>query len=205
MSSGPTSDVPLAVGESDVPRGVGEPDGQQRLWTPHRMPYIGGENKPTGPLPQDGCPFCDLPTRPDAEGLLVARGSTVFAVLNLYPYNTGHLLICPFRHVSELDALDDTELAELATFTRSGVRALRDVFAPAGFNLGINLGAVAGAGIAAHLHQHLVPRWRGDANFMPVIARTTVLPEMLADTREKLAAAWPGPGQVQPGRAPGQG
>ncbi len=178
---------------SPAPRAgaVGEPDGHERLWTPHRMPYIGGENKPTGPLPEDGCPFCRVPTLGDAEGLVVARGERVFAVLNLYPYNSGHVLVCPYRHLSALDALSVAEVTELAVFTQVAIRALTAAYAPAGFNLGLNQGAVAGAGIAAHLHQHVVPRWRGDANFMPVIARTTVLPEMLADTRDRLAAAWP--------------
>lgn len=198
MSDGRESDVavpPDAAAQRPVPAPpagpVGEPDGHDRLWTPHRMPYIGGENKPTGPRPEDGCPFCRVPTLPDAEGLVVARGELVFAVLNLYPYNSGHVLVCPYRHVSELTALTDAEVTELALVTRVAVRALEAVYAPAGFNLGLNQGAVAGAGIAAHLHQHVVPRWRGDANFMPVVARTTVLPEMLADTRDRVAAAWP--------------
>jgi ATP adenylyltransferase len=113
-------------------------------------------------------------------------------------------MVCPYRHLSEFDALAADELTELAVFTQAAVRALTAVYHPAGFNLGLNQGAVAGAGIAAHLHQHVVPRWRGDANFMPVIAETTVLPEMLADTRDRVAAAWPaGVGTVREPGAPG--
>lgn len=211
MSSGPGQETgpapadqapqadPASRADPVPPAGVGVPDSQDRLWTPHRMPYIGGENKPTGSRPEDGCPFCRVPGLPDAEGLVVARGDLVFAVLNLYPYNSGHVLICPYRHVSEFDELTPGELGELGGLTRDAIRALKVVHGPAGFNLGLNQGAVAGAGIAAHLHQHVVPRWRGDANFMPVIARTTVLPQLLADTRDALAAAWPPPARTSGG------
>jgi ATP adenylyltransferase len=171
--------------------GAGVPDDFQRLWTPHRMAYIKGENKPTGTGPDDGCPFCEIPQLGDEEGLIVARGGSVFVVLNLYPYNSGHLLICPYRHVSDYADLDLTETAELADFTKRSLRALRKASGAQGFNVGMNLGAVAGAGIAAHLHQHVVPRWGGDTNFMPVVGRTKVLPQLLHDTRTMLAEAWP--------------
>ena len=128
---------------------------------------------------------------PDADGLIVARGTLVFAVLNLYPYNGGHLLICPYRHVADYTELDLAETAELAGFTKAAMTALRTVSGAHGFNIGMNMGGAAGAGIAAHLHQHVVPRWGGDANFMPVVARTKVLPQLLADTRDQVAAAWP--------------
>ncbi len=123
-------------------------------------------------------------------GLVVARGSLVYAVLNLYPYNSGHLLICPYRHVAEYADLEQDEVLQVGVFTQRAVRALRRAFAPHGFNIGMNQGAVGGAGIAGHLHQHVVPRWGGDANFMPVIARTKTLPATLPDTRDAIASAW---------------
>jgi ATP adenylyltransferase len=170
---------------------LGEPDGLERLWTPHRMTYISGESKPDGGYEKPaGCPFCVAPAQPDAEGLVVARGELVYAVLNRYPYNPGHLLLCPYRHVADYTDLDDPETAELAAITRKAMRVVRHVSSPHGFNIGMNQGAVAGAGIAAHLHQHVVPRWGGDSNFMPVVGRTKVLPQLLGDTRDLLAKAW---------------
>ena len=170
---------------------VGEPDGLERLWTPHRMTYISGESRPEGGYdkPAD-CPFCNAPQRSDADNLIVARGERVFALLNLYPYNPGHLLVCPYRHVADYTELDDAETAELAAFTRRAMRVIRHASSPHGFNIGMNQGSVAGAGIASHLHQHVVPRWGGDGNFMPVIARTKVLPQLLGDTRDLLAKGW---------------
>ncbi|MFG2073001.1 HIT family protein [Nonomuraea maritima] len=170
--------------------GAGAPDNFQRLWTPHRMAYIKGENKPTGNGPGDGCPFDVIPTMSDEDGLVVARGVAVYTVLNLYPYNSGHLMVVPYRHVSEYDELDAGEVAELGEFTQKSLRALRKASGAQGFNVGMNLGHVAGAGIAAHLHQHVVPRWGGDTNFMPVVAQTKVLPQLLRDTRQLLADAW---------------
>ncbi len=178
---------PADIEEQD---GVGTPDGFQRLWTPHRMAYIKGENKPTGPGEDDGCPFCEIPKGTDEDGLIVRRGSSVFAVLNLYPYNTGHLMVVPYRHVADYTDLNDMETLELAQFTQLAITALRTASGAHGFNVGMNLGTVAGAGIAAHLHQHVVPRWGGDTNFMPVIGRTKVLPQLLRDTRALLAGAW---------------
>jgi ATP adenylyltransferase len=171
------------------PGGAGAPDGLERLWMPHRMAYLQGESKPAG---ADQCPFCRVPSLADPEGLIVARGSLVYAVLNLYPYNSGHLMICPYRHVADYTDLNEPETAELAVFTKQAMRTLRAASGPQGFNLGMNMGTAAGAGIAAHLHQHVVPRWGGDANFMPVVGRTKVLPQLLGDTRELLARAWPG-------------
>jgi ATP adenylyltransferase len=186
-SQGPRAEL---VGQA----GAGAPDGFQRLWMPHRLAYIKGENKPAGPDDEDGCPFCHIQTLSDAEGLIVARGDLVYAVLNLYPYNSGHLLICPNRHVADYTEIDEAETAELASFTKTAMTVLRAVSGAHGFNVGMNLGNVAGAGIAAHLHQHVVPRWGGDANFMPVIGQTKVLPQLLADTRDMLAKSWPEPG-----------
>ncbi len=162
-------------------------DAFERLWTPHRMAYLKGEGKPTE---ESGCPLCTIPDQPDGDGLVVARGDCVYAVLNLYPYNPGHLMVVPYRHVADLVELSEGETAELSAYARKAVIALREVSRPQGFNLGVNLGAVAGAGIAEHLHQHVVPRWGGDTNFMPVVGRTRVLPQLLADTRDLLAEAW---------------
>ena len=168
--------------------GAGTPDGFQRLWMPHRMAYIKGEGKPGD---SGECPFDRLPRLPDSEALIVARGVLVYAVLNLYPYNSGHLMVVPYRHVADYTELDEKETAELADFTKRAMAALRGASGAQGFNIGMNMGGVAGAGIAGHLHQHVVPRWGGDANFMPVIGGTKVLPQLLADTRELLANAWP--------------
>jgi ATP adenylyltransferase len=171
--------------------GVGEPDELQRLWTPHRMAYIKGEGKPSGPGADEGCPFCRIPGLPDEEGLVVARGAAAYAVLNLYPYNAGHLMVVPYRHVADYPDLDDAETAEVAELTKQAMVALRGASGAQGFNIGMNQGSVAGAGIAAHLHQHLVPRWGGDTNFMPLVGHTRVLPQLLAETRDLLAKAWP--------------
>lgn len=169
--------------------GVGVPDALQRLWTPHRMAYIKGDGKADGDEPE-GCPFCRIPKLDDAESLIVARGNDVYAVLNLYPYNPGHLMVVPYRHVADYTDLTPAETVEVAEFTQEAMRAVREVSGAHGFNIGINQGWVGGAGIAAHLHQHLVPRWGGDSNFMPVIAHTKVLPQLLGDTRRLLADAW---------------
>ncbi len=169
---------------------AGEPDGFERLWTPHRMVYVGGQDKPSGPEAEH-CPFCLAAAAPDGAGLVVARGTTAFALLNLYPYNSGHLMVVPFRHVADYTELSAEETTEVAELSRTAMRVLRAVMSPQGFNLGMNQGAVAGAGIAAHLHQHVVPRWGGDSNFLPIIGRTKALPELLGDTRDRLAAAWP--------------
>jgi len=167
-------------------------DGLDRLWTPHRMTYISGGDRPEGGYERPGgCPFCLAPQRPEPDNLVVARGKHVFVVLNLYPYNPGHLLVCPYRHVADYTDLDDRETAELAVVTQTAMRVIRKVSSAHGFNLGMNQGGVAGAGIAAHLHQHVVPRWGGDSNFMPVIGRTKVLPQLLGDTRALLSSAWP--------------
>ena len=170
---------------------AGVPDGLERLWTPHRMLYIGGQDKPADDGEQ-ACPFCRAAASDDdAAHLVVGRGERAYVLLNLYPYNSGHLMVVPHRHVSDYTALDDEETAEVAALTRRAVRALRVAYEPQGFNIGMNQGAVAGAGIAAHLHQHVVPRWAGDSNFLPIVGRTKALPELLADTRDRLAAVWP--------------
>ncbi|MET3806391.1 ATP adenylyltransferase [Nakamurella sp. UYEF19] len=169
--------------------GVGIPDRWARLWTPHRMAYVTAGDRETVDG-GNGCPFCRIPTLEDAEGLVVARGAAVYAVLNLFPYNPGHLMLVPYRHVADYTELETTERTELGDFTSHAMTVLRKVSGPHGFNIGINAGDSAGAGIAAHLHQHVVPRWGGDANFMPVIGATKVLPQLLGETRALLADAW---------------
>ncbi|MGH8961882.1 MAG: HIT family protein [Jatrophihabitantaceae bacterium] len=169
---------------------AGDPDAFGRLWTPHRLVYIKGENKPDHDEPGEQCPFCLAPTRSDEDGLIVARGELVYAVLNLYPYNSGHLMTVPYRHVADYTDLSAAETMELGEFTQLAMITLRAVMGPHGFNIGINQGSVGGAGIAAHLHQHVVPRWGGDTNFMPVVGQTRVLPQLLADARAAVAAAW---------------
>lgn len=169
--------------------GVGIPDALQRLWTPHRMAYIRGQDKPVGEE-IEGCPFCRLPGLPDADALIIGRGELVYGVLNLYPYNPGHLMVVPYRHVADYTDLTDEETVELARLTQKAMTVARAVATPHGFNVGMNQGVIAGAGIAAHLHQHVVPRWGGDSNFMPVIGHTKVLPQLLGETRALLAKAW---------------
>jgi ATP adenylyltransferase len=176
------SDVPL------VQDGVGDPDAFQRMWTPHRMAYIRGADQPAGD--DDTCPFCRIPTLSDEDGLIVARGHLTYVVLNLYPYNPGHLMVCPYRHVPMYTDVDADEVAEMGAFTQRAMRTLRSVSGAHGFNIGMNQGTIGGAGIADHLHQHVVPRWGGDTNFMPVVGTVKVLPQLLSETRELLAAAW---------------
>jgi ATP adenylyltransferase len=163
-------------------------DGLDRLWAPHRMAYI--ESDDTSGTVDGSCPFCSIPAMPDEEGLVVFRGTVAYAVLNRYPYNPGHLLVCPYRHVADYTDLEPDEVAEVAALTRRAMSVVRGVSAPHGFNIGINQGDVAGAGIAGHFHQHLVPRWGGDANFMPVVGQTKVLPQLLQETRRLLAESW---------------
>jgi ATP adenylyltransferase len=169
--------------------GAGEPDGLERLWTPHRMAYIQGESKPSDNSEKE-CPFCRIPKLEDEAGLVVHRGQLAYAVLNLYPYSPGHLMVCPYRHVADYADLTGEETEEVATLTQQAMRVVRTVSGAHGFNIGMNQGSIAGAGIAAHLHQHVVPRWPGDQNFMPIIGRTKTLPQVLTDTRLLLAEAW---------------
>lgn len=168
---------------------LGMPDRWSRLWAPHRMEYLKGENRPLDQNEVE-CPFCRIPTLSDEEGLIVARGEFAYAVMNLYPYNAGHLLICSSRHVADLTDLTKAERDEISEMTAHAMVTLRKVATPSGFNLGMNQGAVSGAGVAEHIHQHVVPRWSGDANFMPIIGQTKVMPVLLAQTRAELAAAW---------------
>jgi ATP adenylyltransferase len=151
-----------------------------RLWSPWRLEYI------TGHKPDTGCVFCDAPRPPQSDSLIVYEGSTGYVILNKFPYNNGHLMAVPFRHVDSLGALRTDELHELALLTQLSESALLEAYQPQGINVGINLGRAAGAGILEHLHIHAVPRWIGDSNFMTAIGETRVLPEGLESTAQKL-------------------
>ena len=167
----------------------GVPDAFQRLWTPHRMAYVkGGQHQFKG---QDECPFCVAPGRSDEESLIVYRGRFNYVVLNLFPYNPGHLLVCPYRHVPDYTDITVEETAEFAELTQTAMRVLRKVANPTGFNLGMNQGVTGGAGVAAPLHQHVVPRWGGDGNFLPIIAQTKAITQTLDEVRLQVAQAWP--------------
>lgn len=169
-----------------------DPDGLERLWTPYRMSYVRGEAEAPDP-DRPGCPFCRITPDPATsydDDLVVARGVTTYAVLNLYPYNPGHLMVLPYRHVADLTDLDEAETAELTAMTKQALRAIRTTSQPHAFNVGLNLGGPAGGSLAGHLHQHVVPRWEGDANFMTILGATKTLPQLLEDTRDLLAAAW---------------
>jgi ATP adenylyltransferase len=151
-----------------------------RLWTPWRLTYVSGGAK------SEVCVFCEAQTIDDAKPLIVFRGKTCFVILNLFPYNNGHLMVVPNRHIGSLSAATHEELCELIDLTRRAEVALAEAYAPHGFNMGINLGKPAGAGILDHLHLHVIPRWNGDTNFMTVVGETRVLPEELPQTADKL-------------------
>jgi ATP adenylyltransferase len=165
-------------------------DWLQRLWTPYRMAYIKGELGDPDDS-ETGCPLCRIPTLDDDKGLVVSRGEQVYAVLNLHPYNPGHLMVVTYRHVSELEDLTHGETVEMSTMTRDAVVAVKAASRPHGFNVGFNLGGVAGGSLSDHVHQHVVPRWSGDANFVTVLGRTKIMPQLLADTRDLLREHWP--------------
>jgi ATP adenylyltransferase len=164
----------------------GMQDNFERLWTPHRLVYLREGQQP----PDDECPFCLAPGKSDEDGLIVFKGEHCYVLLNLFPYNTGHLLVCPYRHVALYDDATAAEIAEMGELTQKAMRVLRKQLNAVGFNIGMNQGELAGAGIAGHLHQHIVPRWRHDANFFPIIAQTKALPILLGEVRETIAKAW---------------
>ena len=152
----------------------------EQIWAPWRIKYILMEEV-------EGCILCEKPRKNnDAESYILHRGEKNFVILNAYPYNPGHLMIAPYRHVANLEELTDEELHEHFEVVSRGIKVLRRVFNPGGFNIGINMGKVAGAGIDEHVHTHIVPRWQGDTNCMPVISDVRVVPEALAETYEKL-------------------
>jgi ATP adenylyltransferase len=156
----------------------------EHLWAPWRLEYIKSADEDAG------CVFCAAADGDDVERLVVRRGEKALALLNKYPYASGHFMAAPARHVGDFGELDPEEVQELHALAAAGMRALAELYAPQGYNVGWNLGRVAGAGIVDHVHLHVVPRWGGDTNFMPVLADVKVLPEHLAETRARLAAAW---------------
>jgi ATP adenylyltransferase len=139
---------------------------------------------------REECPFCLAPQGSDEDGLIVYRGETCFVLLNLFPYNSGHLLVCTYRHVAGYEETTDEEAAEMAALSKTGMKVLRKVSRAQGFNLGMNQGELAGAGIAEHLHQHIVPRWSNDSNFFPIIAQTKAIPRLLGEVRADIQKAW---------------
>jgi ATP adenylyltransferase len=157
----------------------------ERLWAPWRLEYVQSADE------QEGCVFCLALRDETDEPLVVHRGERAFVLLNKFPYAAGHLMVAPSRHVGGLIDLDDEEALEVHRLTAASLRALDGAFRPEGYNVGWNLGRVAGAGVVDHVHLHVVPRWAGDTNFMPVLADVRVIPEALADTKRRLAAAWP--------------
>jgi ATP adenylyltransferase len=156
-----------------------------RLWAPWRLEYVQNADA------IDGCVFCTAAAGDDEEQLVVHRGERAFVLLNKFPYSSGHLLVAPYRHGANFGDLDEAEATEVHRLAAQGLEALGAVYGPEGFNLGWNVGRIAGAGIADHGHLHVVPRWAGDTNFMPVLADVRVLPEHLIATRSKLVEAWP--------------
>ncbi|WP_239088642.1 HIT family protein [Corynebacterium macginleyi] len=167
--------------ETFVDTGAGEPDRLQRLWAPYRMAYI---------VRRSEDPFLEAPQGSDEDGLIIARGKTVYALLNLFPYNAGHLMVVPYRKEAELENLTEEESLELMSFAQKAVRVLKRVSQPEAINVGLNLGRASGGSVGDHLHLHVVPRWPGDSNFMTVLDGTKVLPQLLQDTRRVLAEGW---------------
>ena len=170
-----------AVAETFVDSGAGEPDRLERLWAPYRMAYIAKRSKD---------PFVEAPKGSDEDGLIIARGKSVYALLNLFPYNAGHLMVVPYRKESQLENLTQEESQELMAFAQKAVRVLKRVSRPEAINVGLNLGRASGGSVGDHLHLHVVPRWPGDSNFMTVLDGTKVLPQLLQDTRRVLAEGW---------------
>lgn len=162
-------------------------DRWSRLWAPHRRAYLLDE---AGQFNDTTCPFCIAPKLDDAEGLIVHRGTLCFVVMNKYPYNTGHLLVCTYRHSAWYDEITIEERSEMSALTSEALRVLKKINGAQGFNVGLNQGEVAGAGVAGHIHQHVVPRWANDSNFMPVIGQTKVMSELIEDTRIRISNAW---------------
>ena len=184
--------APATGGEGAyVDTGVGEPVRLERLWAPYRSAYITSRPssaRNTGEASAE--PFVEAPRHSDEDSLIIARGETVYALLNLYPYNSGHLMVVPYRKVAELEALTEQETAELMVFAKRAVKTLKRVSRPEAINVGLNLGKASGGSVGDHLHLHVVPRWAGDSNFMTVLAGTKVLPQLLSQTRELLAEGW---------------
>jgi ATP adenylyltransferase len=157
----------------------------QQLWAPWRLEYIARADE------DEGCFFCRAVEASDEEGLVVHRGGKAFVLLNKFPYSSGHVMVAPYRHIGDFGELENDEALEIHRLAAQALGGLAAVYAPQGYNLGWNLGRIAGAGVLDHVHEHVVPRWAGDTNFMPVLADVKVLPEHLAETRRRLAEAWP--------------
>jgi ATP adenylyltransferase len=171
----------------------------EQLWAPWRLQYIESADK------TDGCIFCTFPAageERDREHLIVHRANRAYIILNAFPYSNGHLMVVPFRHTARMEEYEDDEMLDVMRLTRLGIALLRAAFKPDGFNLGVNMGRVAGAGIADHLHWHIVPRWNGDTNFMPVMADVRVIPESLSEVHRRLRAALPAVLAASPVEAP---
>lgn len=168
----------------------GDPDGFERLWTPHRMAYVRNSSSRAPIETENECPLCKKVSDNDREHLVVHRGQHCYVVLNLYPYNPGHLMVCPNRHIGWYTEATDAERDEMGVLTQQAMRVLQRVSGTKGFNIGMNQGVTGGAGISEHLHQHVVPRWVGDSNFLPIIGRTKALPELLDDTWLRVSTAW---------------
>jgi len=157
-----------------------------RLWRPWRLGYVSNIEKTR----DEECIFCSKPSEEDElVALILHRGEAAYIIMNLYPYNTGHVMVAPYRHVGAMEELTPSELSEIMGLTTLAVRAIKQEMKPQGFNLGMNLGEAAGAGFADHLHMHIVPRWQGDTNFMPVVGRSKVMPETIEGTYRRLSRA----------------
>lgn len=180
-SSAPSAQEGQEEKDVYVDSGVGEPDCLERIWAPFRMAYI---NKRTEN------PFVEAPKKNDEDALIIARGEKVYALLNLFPYNAGHLMVVPYRKVANLEDLTEAETSELMAFVKKSIRVLKKVSRPEGINVGFNLGKASGGSVGDHLHMHVVPRWSGDSNFMTILDGTKVLPQLLKDTRQVLAQGW---------------
>ena len=180
-SSAPSAQEGQEEKDVYVDSGVGEPDRLERIWAPFRMAYI---NKRTEN------PFVEAPKKNDEDALIIARGEKVYALLNLFPYNAGHLMVVPYRKVANLEDLTEAETSELMAFVKKSIRVLKKVSRPEGINVGFNLGEASGGSVGDHLHMHVVPRWSGDSNFMTILDGTKVLPQLLKDTRQVLAQGW---------------
>lgn len=180
-SSAPSAQEGQEEKDVYVDSGVGEPDRLERIWAPFRMAYI---NKRTEN------PFVEAPKKNDEDALIIARGEKVYALLNLFPYNAGHLMVVPYRKVANLEDLTEAETSELMAFVKKSIRVLKKVSRPEGINVGFNLGKASGGSVGDHLHMHVVPRWSGDSNFMTILDGTKVLPQLLKDTWQVLAQGW---------------
>jgi ATP adenylyltransferase len=168
------------------------------LWTPWRMSYLRGEE-----AAPEGCLFCVKPLGKDAEVHIPYRGEQCYVILNRFPYNSGHLMVVPYSHVSTLESLDTGTLTELMETTKLGMRVLREAYGPQGFNLGMNIGEAAGAGVVGHVHLHLVPRWDGDTNYMTITGQTRIIPEWMEQTYARLRPLFDRLSGEDPGTDPG--